>query len=451
MLPKKKKKGKYSSKNLEPESTPPQPTPPQPTPPPHQPLPPPIEIQGLKGCAIVSGAQIVTAAMKISTDTAEEVRKVESAEGTKDEKCYGENPDAVSLETRPVENNGWTAESSQSKRERHQLEYENDEDNNEHISLLPRDPTTTHGPLGTPPTSPVEQLPQGSLETTSTICPGWDQNTSIPKEKEKGKSMPIPEIADDSFLETWDMIIHRCQHCNRPFGTRTRLLDHLSVWHVPGSPNIETHQTSEILSELNGFEDIHVIAEGGDIVIQVKSPSGVDYWWVASQVLWTTSRVFRAMFGPDSSYQEAVKVRRSKVLGFPPALVLLEDDDPKALGLVLAALHHRNDLLPDKISFEQLVNIAAIIDKYELQCVLANKLSKLSEPPRALKSIQDEDWLFVSYVFGHAVTFTEVSTDLILCGALGTDGALVFSKGESTHCLSEFTPESIISKFTRQR
>ncbi|KAF8544185.1 hypothetical protein BDD12DRAFT_101830 [Trichophaea hybrida] len=257
----------------------------------------------------------------------------------------------------------------------------------------------------------------------------------------------MPEIADDSFLETWDMTIHRCQHCNRPFGTQNRLLDHLSAWHVPGAPEIETHKTSEILSELNGFEDIHVIADGGDIVIQVKSPSGAKYWWVASQILWTTSRVFRAMFGPNSNFQEAVKIRRSRILGFPPALVPLEDDDPTALELVLATLHHRNDLLPDKIPFEQLVNIAAIVDKYELQCVLGSKLSKLWEPPPT--GVRDNDWLFVSYVFGYATIFAELSKDLIIRGALDTDGALVFGEGESTHSLSEFTPESVISEFKR--
>ncbi|KAF8533801.1 hypothetical protein BDD12DRAFT_809877 [Trichophaea hybrida] len=194
-------------------------------------------------------------------------------------------------------------------------------------------------------------------------------------------SEPILEVTDDSWLDDdWNAMVHRCHHCDRPFRSEARLEDHVRIWHSDESVEIDIYEfESKPGPDVDLIEEIIVV--GGDLIIKASiSPTDSIGYLVGSQILYTTSSVFRDMFGRDSLCPEATDIRRANVLGFSPAVVSLDDDDSQALGLVLKVLHHRYDELPDEVSFNQIVHIAAICEKYKLHQSLqplANRLPSL--------------------------------------------------------------------------
>jgi len=193
---------------------------------------------------------------------------------------------------------------------------------------------------------------------------------------------------------------------------------------------------------------LRTLVEGGDMIIDATSSSTnkvLVRYQVASQVLWSASRVFRRMFGPESQFKEAVDVRRAE-RGYGPAVIPLYDE-PEVLELIFNTLHHHNDKLPDTIPFERMVEIAVICDKYELQCALRFVAEMWSRPLWSIDAGY-EDWLLISWVFGYEDKFTQVSKELIKRSEWKAGIGLVFGncKGDWGTMLSDATPEAVISK-----
>jgi hypothetical protein len=149
------------------------------------------------------------------------------------------------------------------------------------------------------------------------------------------------------------------------------------------------------------------------------------------------------MFGPESQFKEAIDVRRAE-RGYGPAVVPLHDE-PEALELILNTLHHCNDKLPGVIPFEQMVEVAGICDKYELQCALHFVADMWSSSLWSLDT-KHEDWLLISWVFGYRDKFTQVSEELIKNSVWKPGLGLVFGEGDWGTVLSDATPEAVISK-----
>jgi hypothetical protein len=247
---------------------------------------------------------------------------------------------------------------------------------------------------------------------------------------------------DDTWLDSWDAQIFRCTDCDRPFGTRTRLLDHRKTWHSAGSGDKEKYAKAGSNLKPAGITELKKIFEGGDLILKTSQRGGrtVGYL-VSSQVLCMTSKVFLKMLGRDSLFKEAMDVRRANVLGFQPAVVTVDDDD-KALEFILQFIHHRHDMLPAALVFPELVRIAEICDKYELQLALKPTVDKFLEPHKKnLTGSLYRDWLLVSHVFGYADIFSKISKELILTGSW-TGNSLLFSDGASIP-LSSCTPSSV--------
>lgn len=270
---------------------------------------------------------------------------------------------------------------------------------------------------------------------------------------------PAPLIEDDSFIDTWDMRVHRCGFCRRPYLTRQRLLDHVSAWHSYPPRDIAPYLEPDAKPKAEPAS-IVVIAQGGDMFIEVPCPpdspstsstDGHVQYQVASQVLWTASRVFWAMFGPESVYKEATELRRSQLLGTPTAIPL--DDDSHAFEIVLMALHHQIELLPERVEVEVLVQIAVIVDKYELHQALKLVTDKLFSGAKdalfsgamgALAVPGNENLLFCCYVFRKEEEFADLSKRLIQSARWEPSRGLLFT-GDST--LSNYTQERIVSKW----
>ncbi|KAF8245553.1 hypothetical protein K440DRAFT_646162 [Wilcoxina mikolae CBS 423.85] len=299
----------------------------------------------------------------------------------------------------------------------------------------PDDPPAASDPDVLPETTDPDNVPE----------PGIVEEVSPePKHSPLFYASTVNVIVDDSWLDdNWDMTVHRCQHCLRPFGTRTRLLDHLQVWHADGSPKIPEYKYKPTKSRLRP-DDVVVITSGGDMFIETRKKnrwliSTVVQYQVSSQVLWTASPVFRAMFGPTSGFEEAVNLRRVHILGFPPSVVPL-DDNSEALEFIFNVLHLQHDRVPDTISFQKMVQVAAICEKYELHRALQPTADKLFKPQKMLSTHHGyEDWLLVSYCFGYESIFTDVSKELILRGEWVPGSGFIF-KGKTSASVATLSP-----------
>jgi hypothetical protein len=253
---------------------------------------------------------------------------------------------------------------------------------------------------------------------------------------------------DDTWLDGWNAQIFKCTDCERPFGTQTRLLDHRKTWHSASSSKIEEYEKAVKNSRLDGMGHLKEIFKGGDLILKTRKWfSGTAGYLVSSQVLCMTSKVFLKMMGRDSHFKEATDVRRANVLGFQPAVVTV-DDDYKALEFVLQVLHHRYDMLPIAPPvFHELVRMAEICDKYELQQALKPTLDRFLEPYKTRTGMAYGDWLLISYVFGYADIFSQISKEVILTSSW-MEHSLRFRLFEGaldsrSLSLSECTPSSI--------
>lgn len=196
------------------------------------------------------------------------------------------------------------------------------------------------------------------------------------------------------------------------------------------------------------------IIERGDLVISASASAGgiVVEYLVASQVLWMVSAVFSSMIGPDSTFTEAVELRQATLDGGTGRIRL--EDDPTALNIVLLVLHHQYDRVPKTVSFDLMVAIAEICDKYLIQDALRfvakDWSGHLREEVERLGFVGYENWLLVAWVFGHEEDFTKVSRALVLNGEWVTGTGLVFrlgardNLGSDYYTLSESVPEVVV-------
>ena len=253
-------------------------------------------------------------------------------------------------------------------------------------------------------------VPPSTPSTGDSMSPRCLESDNI------GQTWPV-EASDDSWVEDWDMAIHRCSHCDSPFVSAARLVQHVQAWHTGCSP-VRRHYREPPSDTDACSGELVVIAPGGDLFLSVSegtvAPSrrGMRFQ-VASPILWLASRVFNSMFGPKSRFQEAIALRRSNITGFPPVVLAL-DDDPEALKTILTTLHFPYRPLP-RPAYKLIVEIAAVCDKYELHRALQHVADCYLLPSGFFADFPGmSDWLLISYVFRHERIFAGISQYIIL-------------------------------------
>lgn len=183
-------------------------------------------------------------------------------------------------------------------------------------------------------------------------------------------------------------------------------------------------------------------------MLELPTSAGIAKLKVASQVLCSASPVFRAMLGPASSFREACELRKMSATAEPYRLVL-EDDNPEALAVILLALHCQNKFVPVTVSFQNLLDLAIICDKYD--CATAVSLWTDIWTKDWKKMAQDagyEQWLFIAWTFGVEDVFHSLSKKLIMEGHYGTEDSTLFVTKEG-FCLDEMlVPEQVMGKYS---
>lgn len=163
----------------------------------------------------------------------------------------------------------------------------------------------------------------------------------------------------------------------------------------------------EILPQLD-------IDPDGDLILKVKTKVHIKSFLTSSAVLYNASSVFRAMFGPRSTFKEAIALRSVELYTLD-----LEDDDLEAMGIILQYMHHKNKLVPDVLEFNTMVAVATIIDKYDLFETLRFVSGIWIDKWRPKKMEPGyEAWLKVAWLFRLADVYTPVSQRVILHGVM---------------------------------
>lgn len=151
-------------------------------------------------------------------------------------------------------------------------------------------------------------------------------------------------------------------------------------------------------------EPYSITARSGDLVIDAAvtlSDSSIsrNRFLISSQVLTTTSRVFDSMFGRDSHFSEKDLLLKRAPGSDPPELVL--EDDPTTLSLVFKVLHHVNQDIPKTITYEEMISLDIVADKYELTQALMLWLDIWFKGFKLKERLKPgfEDWILVCWVF----------------------------------------------------
>lgn len=118
-------------------------------------------------------------------------------------------------------------------------------------------------------------------------------------------------------------------------------------------------------------EELANIAPSGDVILVVGAESL--RLRVYSQCLRSASKIFDAMLGPNWSEGQ----RRSEAT---PTEVALPGDDAHAMRTICCFIHHRNDLEPDLLTAEEILQIAIEVDKYDLRVALKYASSEWLKP-----------------------------------------------------------------------
>lgn len=142
-----------------------------------------------------------------------------------------------------------------------------------------------------------------------------------------------------------------------------------------------------------------IIFSSGDLYIDISTTSKVETrFLVDSHVVYVNSPVFRAMFGPDSSFKERKALEETK--NEIPSIVL-HDDDPDSWRIVFNILHGRHKKVPRTVTHAEFLGIAMLVDKYELQePVQIWAEAWFAGFNRAdMMKLDCPEWLFICWIF----------------------------------------------------
>ncbi|KAF8436196.1 hypothetical protein BDZ91DRAFT_310257 [Kalaharituber pfeilii] len=196
---------------------------------------------------------------------------------------------------------------------------------------------------------------------------------------------------------------------------------------LPGQPS-----TSHPTSTPSKMADINIDPEG-DITLAVphtlegSTIKAIAYFRVNSQILCIASPVFRAMLSKTSSFKEATSLANRDPKSDPTEVQLL-DDNPKALAIILRAIHLQSDWVPDSLTTEQLYQVAVVCDKYDMRQSLEHWLRNWIPQRESEASTNPHKWLFISIAFARKQILRDVSRSIILSytPARGLFGSTVF-------------------------
>jgi len=162
---------------------------------------------------------------------------------------------------------------------------------------------------------------------------------------------------------------------------------------------------------------LDVCLYGADLRLRLTTPTSETAYLVSSHQLCNNSPVFRNLVAQARHVLSQNEYRPQATKVFPE--LLLTGSHPIAFGIVLYVLHARPDQLPESVSFETLLEVAAVCEEY--RCAAAMRpWDELWIRPWRKHALDPgyENWFFIAWVFGEQYVFRKLSKELIKNGVL---------------------------------
>ncbi|RPA74715.1 hypothetical protein BJ508DRAFT_380447 [Ascobolus immersus RN42] len=230
---------------------------------------------------------------------------------------------------------------------------------------------------------------------------------------------------DDTWLDDWDFMIHRCADCNRPFRTSDRLKCHIenaNCDRLPKYLGLPTPPgTQGAIAEVIEFCSFHDL-----IMRNSDEEDSATAYMVSSAILRACSPVFEKQLGSSSTDKAAVGIRKTFGSGHPPA-ELTVCSDALALTITLNILHHRSKRIPDNVSMLTLAAIAEFAATYQLEEALQFhvKLWMKKHSDRGIELNDSARWMGIAHVFGDNEQFRKMYKTFCLTGRWAVNGKTV--------------------------
>lgn len=149
----------------------------------------------------------------------------------------------------------------------------------------------------------------------------------------------------------------------------------------------------------------HILDPAGDRLLVVNKDEKQQTFRVSSKAMCLASPVWRAMLDPSGPWKEA---QDGSHVNFP-------EDDPNTLHIVLDIVHFHFHRIPKSLTYEQLLDLAILCDKYDTARLVLFWFQLHWKSPFS-KYAQDqgkECSLLIAWVFLDEVTFSNLATRLI--------------------------------------
>jgi hypothetical protein len=105
---------------------------------------------------------------------------------------------------------------------------------------------------------------------------------------------------------------------------------------------------------------------------------------------------------------------------------IVSQDDPRALALLLYILHWNTRMLPQTLTLDELVHLAQLAERYDLNHILINYLDLWLAPHRErILEPGYEQWLYVAWQFGLEEDYLRLANHLTINCAINAKGQLV--------------------------
>ncbi|RPA84719.1 hypothetical protein BJ508DRAFT_374057 [Ascobolus immersus RN42] len=297
-------------------------------------------------------------------------------------------------------------------------------------------------------------IPDGLL-TTSQFDKPQEKKRAADFELERPEHDLSPTV-DDSWLDTWDYRIHRCETCKRPYTGAKRLKQHNVDDNCekmkPYQVNSKTEKQLEVDKVFELTVDCDLILVNHEVTTAGKKAFG---YKVSSHTLSAYSSVFKELFGPTSTSTTAISIRKAFFSGGPPVYYELESINHKSLLIALSILYHRSSDIPEAVQFPILLGIALFTHRYAADEILKSWMGKWKD--NLIPNIKKSDygsWLFIAHIFGYRDLTASISRSLSTCTSWSSAANVLEIPGwasEGSTLLHPDLPRSVIDGLIQLR
>lgn len=160
--------------------------------------------------------------------------------------------------------------------------------------------------------------------------------------------------------------------------------------------------------------DIQIDA-AGDLKLLLQHGEEWVTFQVSSKVMSLASPVWRAMLDPNGPFRESQSDNNE---------IIFPDDDSEALLILLSAAHLRFQDVPKDLSFEGLLNVCILCDKYDCITLVRPWIFQWKVGQVVPEGEEFyEEWLFIAWTTGDEANFKRVGRSMILRATTDESGA----------------------------